>query len=64
MGVNLTIKSVNKERYQDLELQSAKERLFNFYHPLDNLFNKFQFQHGAHDFSDLTLVDQKNFVVD
>lgn len=55
MGVRLTI---NRE----LTIQTTRDKLFDFYHPVDNVINSFAHKHGAHNFTDLSLDEQANLM--
>ncbi|SMQ75935.1 hypothetical protein SAMN05444673_2574 [Bacillus sp. OV166] len=61
-GINKTLAEQNLIREQEVFLQTSKERLFNFYHPVDALNAEFIHQYGAHSFSDLNNDQQKHFL--
>lgn len=41
---------------------SAKDRLFYLYHPVERLLNYFHFSYGAHHFDDLTKEEQEQLL--
>jgi uncharacterized membrane protein YgaE (UPF0421/DUF939 family) len=61
-GINKTLEEQNVIREQELFLQTSKERLLKFYHPVDTLHAEFVYLHGAHNFSDLDIEQQNSFL--
>ncbi|WP_164670229.1 hypothetical protein [Virgibacillus doumboii] len=61
-GINKTLNEQRQIRERDLFLQTSKERLFNFYHPVEALHSEFIYQYGAHKFTDLNEQQQNDFL--
>lgn len=74
IGVQMTIRSSEKGiketlieqkiiREEELNLQIAKDRLYNLYHPINVLGEKLYLEYGALRFSEINQEDQKEYIV-
>ncbi|WP_157076912.1 hypothetical protein [Halalkalibacter krulwichiae] len=62
-GIELNRNQLREERDKEVALTTAKERLKELYQPLDSLVSEFIFKYGAHSFQDLTLEEQRDFIL-